>query len=102
MHIINNSLYGFNVIAGCKIFLKTHQLRTIMRCLQDRTCRNMIADEVGMGKTIEALAILKVFLKDNHHSKILIVVPDALVEQWRTEIQRITSHQQATAPRGKQ
>lgn len=86
MHIINNSLYGFNVIAGCKIFLKTHQLRTIMRCLQDRTCRNMIADEVGMGKTIEALAILKVFLKDNHHSKILIVVPDALVEQWRTEM----------------
>ncbi len=86
MHIINNSLYGFDEIAGCKIYLKTHQLRTIMRCLQDGTCRNMIADEVGMGKTIEALAILKVFLKDSHHLKILIVVPDALVEQWRTEL----------------
>lgn len=86
MHIINNSLYGFDEIAGCKIFLKTHQLRTIMRCLQDGTCRNMIADEVGMGKTIEALAILKVFLKDKHHSKVLIVVPDALIEQWRTEM----------------
>lgn len=86
MHIINNSLYGFDEIAGCKIFLKTHQLRTIMRCLQDGTCRNMIADEVGMGKTIEALAILKVFLKDNHHSKVMIVVPDALIEQWRTEM----------------
>ena len=86
MHIINNSLYGFDEIAGCKIFLKTHQLRTIMRCLQDGACRNMIADEVGMGKTIEALAILKVFLKDNHHSKILIIVPDALIEQWRTEM----------------
>lgn len=86
MHIINNSLYGFNEIAGCKIYLKTHQLRTIMRCLQDGTCRNMIADEVGMGKTIEALAVLKVFLKDNHNAKVLIVVPDALVEQWRTEM----------------
>ncbi len=46
----------------------------------------MIADEVGMGKTIEASAVLKVFLKDNHNSKILIIVPDALVEQWRTEL----------------
>ena len=86
MHIINNSLYGFDEIAGCKIFLKTHQLRTIMRCLQDGTCRNMIADEVGMGKTIEALAILKVFLKDNHHSRVLIVVPEPLIEQWCTEM----------------
>ena len=86
MHIINNSLYGFSEIAGCKIFLKTHQLRTIMRCLQEGTCRNMIADEVGMGKTIEALAVLKVYLKDNHNANILIIVPDALVEQWRTEL----------------
>lgn len=61
MHIINNSLYGFSEVAGCKIYLKTHQLRTIIRCLQDGVCRNMIADEVGMGKTIEAAAILKVF-----------------------------------------
>ncbi len=86
MHIINNALYGFDEIAGCKIFLKTHQLKTIMRCLQDGICRNMIADEVGMGKTIEALAILKVFLKENHRSKVLIVVPEALIEQWRTEM----------------
>lgn len=86
MNIINNSLYGFDEIAGCKIFLKTHQLKTIVRCLQDGTCRNMIADEVGMGKTIEALAILKVFLKDNHNSKILILVPDALLEQWEIEM----------------
>lgn len=86
MHIINNSLYGFSEIAGCKIYLKTHQLRTIMRCLQDGICRNMIADEVGMGKTIEALAVLRVFLKDNHNAKILIIVPDALVDQWRTEL----------------
>lgn len=86
MNIINNSLYGFSEIVGCKIYLKTHQLRTIMRCLQDGVCRNMIADEVGMGKTIEALGVLKVYLHENHNSKILIIVPDALVEQWRTEL----------------
>lgn len=86
MHIINNSLYGFSEIAGCKIYLKTHQLRTIIRCLQDGVCRNMIADEVGMGKTIEALGVLKVYLHDTHNAKVLIIVPDALIEQWRTEL----------------
>ncbi len=86
MHIINNSLYGFSEVAGCKIYLKTHQLRTIIRCLQDGICRNMIADEVGMGKTIEASAVLKVYLKDNHNSNIIIIVPDSLVEQWRIEL----------------
>lgn len=84
-NIINNSLYGFDEIAGCKINLKTHQLRTIIRCLRNDTCRIMLADEVGMGKTIEALAVLKVFLKENSNKKIAIVLPDALVEQWRTE-----------------
>lgn len=84
-NIINNSLYGFDEIAGCKIYLKTHQLRTIIRCLRNDKCRIMLADEVGMGKTIEALAVLKVFLKENSNKKIVIVVPDALTEQWRTE-----------------
>ena len=86
MHIINNSLYGFSEVAGCKIYLKTHQLRTIIRCLQDGVCRNMIADEVGMGKTIEAAAILKVFLKDHHKCHVIIIVPDSLIEQWKTEL----------------
>lgn len=86
MHIINNSMYGFNEIAGCKIFLKTHQLKTVIRCLQFEKCRNMIADEVGMGKTIEALSVLKVFLKDHHNCNILIIVPDSLISQWRTEL----------------
>lgn len=84
-NIISNSLYGFDDIAGCKIDLKTHQLRTIIRCLRNDNCRIMLADEVGMGKTIEALAVLKVFLKENLNKQIVIVIPDALAEQWRTE-----------------
>ena len=85
-NIINNSLYGFSEVAGCKIYLKSHQLRTIVRCLQDSACRYMIADEVGMGKTIEAASILKVYLKDHHNCKILVIAPDSLVEQWKTEL----------------
>jgi ATP-dependent helicase HepA len=46
----------------------------------------MIADEVGLGKTIEAASVLKVYLSDKKNKKILICVPDALVEQWKTEL----------------
>lgn len=59
---IENSTYGFKNIAGCKIYLKPHQLKTVVRCLSGNTCRYMIADEVGMGKTIEAASVLKIYI----------------------------------------
>lgn len=86
MQIIENSLYGFKELAGCKIFLKAYQLKTVMRCLQEPNCRFMIADEVGLGKTVEAIAVLKIFLKGQHNKRVLILVPETLVEQWKTEL----------------
>ena len=46
----------------------------------------MIADEVGLGKTIEALSVLKVYLSDKKNKNVIICVPDALTEQWKTEM----------------
>ena len=63
--ILDNSILGFKELAGCKIYLMPHQLNTIMRCNQEKHCRYMLADEVGMGKTIEASAVLKLFLINN-------------------------------------
>lgn len=84
--MLDNSVFGFKELAGCKIFLMPHQLKTIMRCLQGNTCRYMLADEVGMGKTIEAASVLKVYLLHNSKKKVLIAVPRPLVAQWRTEL----------------
>lgn len=86
MRILENSVYGFKELAGCKIYLLPHQLNTIMRCLQEGTCRYMLADEVGMGKTIEAASILKVYLLHNANQRILVAVPRPLLEQWKTEL----------------
>lgn len=86
MNILNNSIYGFKELAGCKIFLMPHQLKTIMRCLQEETCRYMLADEVGMGKTIEAASILKVYFSRHINVSALIIVPGSLLEQWKTEL----------------
>lgn len=86
MNILENSIYGFKELAGSKIYLLPHQINTIMRCLQADPCRYMLADEVGMGKTIEAISVLKIYLQDKSNTKILIVVPDTLKEQWKTEL----------------
>lgn len=83
---IDSAFYGFRVLSGCKIFLKPYQLKTVMRCLSEKKCRYMIADEVGLGKTIEAASVLKVYLYDNKNKRVLICVPDALTEQWKTEL----------------
>ena len=53
---------------------------------QEKNCRVMLADEVGMGKTVEAVSVLKVYLLHNANKKILIAVPRPLVAQWRTEL----------------
>lgn len=86
MQTIDGAFYGFKELAGCKIYLKPYQLKTVMRCLSDTNCRYMIADEVGLGKTIEAASVLKVYLSDKQNKRVLICIPDALTEQWKTEL----------------
>lgn len=86
MNVLDNSIMGFKELAGCKIFLMPHQLKSIMRCLQNDVCRYMLADEVGMGKTIEAASILKVYFSRHSDVNALIVVPGSLLEQWKTEL----------------
>ena len=86
MNTLDNAIFGFKELAGCKIYLKAFQLNTIMQCLQGENCRYMLADEVGLGKTIEACSVLKIFLSSNTNKKILITVPGALIAQWKTEL----------------
>lgn len=86
MNVLDNSIFGFKELAGCKIYLKAFQLNTIMQCLQSETCRYMLADEVGLGKTIEACSILKIYLSNKSYQRVLIAVPNPLIAQWRTEL----------------
>lgn len=86
MNYLNNLMYGFKEVAGAKINLLPHQLQVIMRCLSEQPMRFMLADEVGMGKTIEALAVLRAWMHSRRSQNILILVPDPLKEQWRIEM----------------
>ncbi len=84
--IMEHFMYGFDILSGCKIFLKAHQMRTIMKCLSKVPCHIMLADEVGLGKTIEAASVLKIYLSEHAKQRVLIAVPMALVAQWRSEL----------------
>lgn len=86
MNVLDNSIYGFKLLAGSKIYLLPHQVNSIMRCLQEEPCRYMLADEVGMGKTIEAISVFKIYMQDRSEKTALIIVPETLKEQWKTEL----------------
>lgn len=63
-----------------------HQLQTARRVLQELHGRAILADEVGLGKTIEAGLILKEYLIRGLARRILILTPASLVLQWTREL----------------
>jgi superfamily II DNA or RNA helicase len=65
-----------------------HQLKACMSVLRRLRGRALLADEVGLGKTIEAGMILKEYLLRGLVQRALILVPASLVEQWDQELRR--------------
>ncbi len=63
-----------------------HQIDVTKRVIQDMRGRAILADEVGLGKTIEAGLILKEYLIRGLVQKVLILVPSSLVLQWTREL----------------
>ena len=69
-----------------KITLYVHQINNALKFLNDMNGRILIADEVGLGKTIEAAIILKELIAREDIKKILILCPSALTTQWEEEL----------------
>ncbi|HHU19504.1 MAG TPA: DEAD/DEAH box helicase family protein [Bacilli bacterium] len=63
-----------------------HQIQTAKKVINDMNGRAILADEVGLGKTIEAGLILKEYLTRRLIKKVLIIVPASLVNQWASEL----------------
>jgi ATP-dependent helicase HepA len=77
-----------NGLYSAKISLLKHQLQVVDLALKQPEPRMLLADEVGLGKTIEAGLILTRLLATGRVSRALIVVPEALVYQWFIELMR--------------
>ena len=63
-----------------------HQVSACLRVLRDFGGRGILADEVGLGKTIEAGIVLKEYLLRGAVRTALVLVPASLCEQWRAEL----------------
>ncbi|OED41040.1 RNA polymerase-binding ATPase [Endozoicomonas sp. (ex Bugula neritina AB1)] len=75
-------------LIGPRTSLIPHQLHIAREVSQRHAPRVMLADEVGMGKTIEAGLILHQQLITGRARRVLIMVPESLVHQWLVEMLR--------------
>jgi ATP-dependent helicase HepA len=73
---------------GARVGLIPHQLYIAHEVGQRFAPRVLLADEVGLGKTIEAGLIIHQQLKTGRSERILILVPDSLQYQWMIEMRR--------------
>jgi len=63
-----------------------YQLETVRKVLKQFRGRVLLADEVGLGKTIEAGMVLKEYLLRGMAGRVLVLTPATLVGQWREEM----------------
>ncbi|WP_227939023.1 SNF2-related protein [Alkalihalobacillus deserti] len=84
---LENAPAGFETLVGARAYLFPHQIDTIMRASKDSNCRLMLADEVGLGKTIEALIIANTLSRKKANFKTLVIVPGTLMKQWQNEFE---------------
>jgi ATP-dependent helicase HepA len=79
---------GVASFLGGRVRLFPHQLYVAARATQQDPVRWLLADEVGLGKTIEACLILNRLVHTRKVERCLVVVPNALTVQWLGELWR--------------
>jgi len=82
---LSNNVYSFR---SSRTAFYPHQLRPVLKYLDSPKGRLLIADEVGLGKTIEAGMIMAEERARQDLRRVLIVCPATLREKWRIEMRR--------------
>jgi len=77
---------GLAGLLSASVELLPHQIEVARRVLGDPVQRYLLADEVGLGKTIEACAIIRQTLLDNPQDRVVVLAPSSLTGQWTREL----------------
>ncbi|MFC1776120.1 DEAD/DEAH box helicase [Pseudomonadota bacterium] len=72
---------------GSNVIPLPHQLRALNKAISQSQVRYLLADEVGLGKTIEAGLVMRELKLRGLVRRILVVVPKGLATQWVSEMQ---------------
>jgi ATP-dependent helicase HepA len=83
---LRSAAQGLTALLSAGVEFVPHQIAAVRRVLTDPIQRYLLADEVGLGKTIEAGLIIRQHLIDNPDIGVLIATPPHLCEQWRGEM----------------
>ncbi|MBF0471605.1 MAG: RNA polymerase-associated protein RapA [Gammaproteobacteria bacterium] len=83
--LAHSPLYG---LCGARMDLIPHQLYIAHEVARRYAPRVLLADEVGLGKTIEAGLIIHHQLLNQRAERVLVVVPEPLLHQWLVELLR--------------
>lgn len=84
--IKNESAEGILSATSSGIIPLPHQMHALNKALEGEQIRYILADEVGLGKTIEAGMIIKELKARGLVKRILVVCPTGLVTQWSSEM----------------
>jgi ATP-dependent helicase HepA len=87
-HQFNHSVSDLLGFVGARVDLIPHQLHISAEVGRRHAPRVLLADEVGLGKTIEAALIIHQQLLTARAQRVLIIVPSSLVHQWLVEMLR--------------
>ncbi|MFX1417890.1 MAG: SNF2-related protein [Promethearchaeota archaeon] len=79
--------YQIKCITNSRLSLMPHQINVTHRLSEEHFPRIILADEVGLGKTIEAGIYIKEMMARDLAERVLIIVPASLVKQWQFEMQ---------------
>ncbi|MGC4828889.1 protein DpdE [Micromonospora arida] len=74
-------------LLSAAIEIYPHQVQAALTVLSDPVQRYLLADEVGLGKTIEAGLVIRQRLLDQPTARIVVLAPDMLRQQWSRELQ---------------
>ena len=74
-------------LSNSRTRILAHQVESTHRIVNSLNQRFIIADEVGLGKTIEAGLVIKELIYRHGYSRILIVAPASLLLQWQHEME---------------
>ena len=93
-HLFRKDMLGSRVrgLVGARMELLDHQISIAYEVAARHNPKVLLADEVGLGKTIEAGLVFHRLFVTGQIGRVLVVVPSQLAHQWMVELYRRCNH----------